>query len=33
MQIGSLMDPIFKYVVQLNLVANPIDTHGTKILR
>ena len=32
-EVGSLMDPIFKYVIELNLIANPVDSHGTSILR
>ena len=32
-EVGSLMDPIFKYVTELNLIANPVDRHGTSILR
>lgn len=33
MQAGSLLNPIFRYVLKMNFVANPTDVHGTRLLR
>lgn len=33
MQAGSLLNPIYKYVLKMNFYANPADPHGTRLLR
>ncbi|CAD8134890.1 unnamed protein product [Paramecium octaurelia] len=33
MQAGSLLNPIFRYILKMNFVANPTDIHGTRLLR
>jgi hypothetical protein len=33
MEAGSLLNPIYRYILKMNFVANPVDTHGTRLLR
>lgn len=33
MEAGSLLAPLYRYVIDMQLVSNPIDLHGTRMLR
>lgn len=33
MEAGSLLSPMFRYVLDMRLMSNPTDLHGTKLLR